>query len=79
MDVLEELLRASKTKYVSPMERAMIYMALGEKDQAFRYIQQAADDRCWSITLITVDPAFDSLRSDPRYHQLERRLGLNDG
>jgi serine/threonine-protein kinase len=49
---------------------------LGEKDQAFDYLNQAFEQRSWLISTLKVDPAFDSLRSDPRFAELVRRIGL---
>ena len=75
-EVLEKLSRASETRYVSPFDWAFVYMGLGETDRVFEYLQQAAANRCWFVTLLTVDPMFDVLRSDPRYEELARRLGF---
>jgi serine/threonine-protein kinase len=49
---------------------------LGETDQAFDYLNQAFEQRSWLISTLKVDPAFDSLRDDPRFDELVRRVGL---
>lgn len=50
---------------------------LGEKDQAFEYLNKAVERREWPIIMLNVDPALDSLRGDPRFTQLVKRVGLN--
>jgi adenylate cyclase len=55
---------------------ALVYTALGEKDEAFRSLDQAIDLRAPFIILLKVDPRFDSLRPDPRFQNLLRRMNL---
>ena len=57
-------------------EMAMVYVGLREKDRAFKWLEKAYDERSYSLTFIKVDPRMDSLRSDPRYSELLRRMGL---
>jgi hypothetical protein len=71
--VLDEL---SVTGGSSPYSLATIHTALGNKDEAFRRLEQAYDQRFPLLSTIRVDPAFDNLRSDPRYTDLIRRLRL---
>jgi tetratricopeptide (TPR) repeat protein len=52
------------------------YIALGKKDQALEWLEKAYQDRGGSLLLVKVDPAFDSLQSEPRFLNLVRRLGL---
>jgi hypothetical protein len=49
---------------------------LGKKDQALEWLEKAYQDRGGSLLLVKVDPAFDSLQSEPRFLNLVRRLGL---
>jgi serine/threonine protein kinase/tetratricopeptide (TPR) repeat protein len=70
---LEEL---SKRRYVSKYFVARIYAGLGENDRAFQWMEKAFEDRDESETWLKVDPMMDELRSDPRYADLLRRLGL---
>jgi TolB-like protein/DNA-binding winged helix-turn-helix (wHTH) protein/Tfp pilus assembly protein PilF len=74
--VLEELQESSKKHYVSLGYQALIYAGLGEKDKAFEWLQKAADERAGWLIFINVDPRYDSLRSDPRFQALQRRVGL---
>lgn len=54
---------------------AAVYAALGDRDAAFRWLNKSYDQR--SIFLLKVHPFFDPLRSDPRFAELLRRIGLN--
>lgn len=64
------------SKYVSPYFIAVIYSGLGEKDSAFEYLEKAYHERHPYLTLLKVEPVFDSLRTDPRYADLLRKVGL---
>jgi tetratricopeptide (TPR) repeat protein len=66
----------AKQRYVPAYGFAFPYAALGDKDQAFKWLEQSLQDRAWEITYLKVDPAMDSLRSDPRFADLVRRVGL---
>ena len=71
-----ELEDLKKDKYVSSYELAVIYVGLGETDQALRSLQQAYEERDgWLAGWVKVDPRLDSLRSEPRFRELLRRLG----
>jgi TolB-like protein/Tfp pilus assembly protein PilF len=76
LKVLDELQGRAKQKYVSPYFIALIYTGLGEKDQAFAWLQKAYEERHPYLILINVEPVFDSLRSDPRFTDLVRSIGL---
>jgi serine/threonine-protein kinase len=65
-----------KTKYVSNYAVAMIYAALGERDAAFAELEKAYQQRDWFLPHLKNDPAMDSLRDDPRYKDLLKRMGL---
>ena len=73
---LAELQELSKQRYVSSVSIALIYAALGDKDQAFAWLEKADEAHDANLTRLKVDPRFDSLRSDPRFTALMRRLGL---
>jgi eukaryotic-like serine/threonine-protein kinase len=61
---------------VSKVNIASAYAALGNKDQAFAWLEKAQEERSPQVTFVNVDPAFDSLRSDARFADLLRRVGL---
>jgi DNA-binding winged helix-turn-helix (wHTH) protein/TolB-like protein/Tfp pilus assembly protein PilF len=73
---LRELIQLSKQHYVSPSHIALIQAGLGEKDLAFEWLEKAHEDRNWIMGLLKVAPMFDSLRSDPHFADLLRRVGF---
>ena len=52
------------------------YAALGEKDKAFEWLDRMYEDRKGMLIWLKVDPGLDPLRSDPRFRELARRVGL---
>ena len=74
--MLAELFELAKRRYVSSYEIAAIYAGLGEKDQAFAWMQKAYDERSDGLVNLKVEQRFDNLRSDPRFADLVRRVGL---
>src|SRR5207249_2098187 len=74
--VLGELKEMSKRGYVSPFFIALIHVGLGEKEQAFECLEKALEDRSEWMTWLKVYPQLDSLRSDPRFTELMRRVGF---
>ena len=72
MKMLRELEHHSKQTYLNPAEIALIYLGLGEKDQALLLLQKAYEERFDPVILTW--PAFDPVRSDPRFHELFSRL-----
>jgi TolB-like protein/Tfp pilus assembly protein PilF len=73
---LSDLDEIAKERYVLPYFRAAVYTGLGDKDQAFMWLGRAFEERHPGLALINIDPRFDSLRSDPRFADLLRRLNL---
>src|SRR5262249_7010448 len=74
--VLDELEELSKSRYVSPYNNAVICVALGDKDQAFSWLQKAVDERSSWAMYLRVEPRLDPLRSDPRFEPLLQKLKL---
>ncbi len=60
----------------NPFNVARECAMLGERDQAFEFLNKAVEERKWLIYNLNVEPAFDSLRNDPRFDDLVRRVGL---
>jgi tetratricopeptide (TPR) repeat protein len=74
---LDELLSRSKRGYVvSKYLIAIIYAALGDKDQAFAFLDQAYAERSFFLYQLKVDPELDSLRSDERFQDQLRRMNF---
>ena len=74
--LLDELNELSAQGYIPPFDIALIHLGLGEKDQAFEWLEKAYEERSRWLTGLKVDPIFDSLRSDPRFIDLLNRVGL---
>ena len=62
--------------YVRPYGLAIIYACLGQKPKAFENLENALAERDTQITELAIEPQFDALRSDGRFVDLERRIGL---
>jgi TolB-like protein/DNA-binding winged helix-turn-helix (wHTH) protein/Flp pilus assembly protein TadD len=74
--IIGQLQRLSSERYVSPYGLAQIYAALNDKEQSFKWLETAYDDRAVWISYLAVDPVFDRFRSDQRFRDLLRRLAL---
>jgi TolB-like protein/Tfp pilus assembly protein PilF len=74
--VLEESNRLGKSGCSVAYTNASIYAGLGKKTHAFEWLNKACDDSCAEVTFLKWDPQMDSLRSDPRFHNLLERVGL---
>jgi eukaryotic-like serine/threonine-protein kinase len=73
---LGELRATATTRYVSPINFALIHIGLAEKDAAFQWLEKAYQDRAQWLSEIKVDPAFDLLRPDPRFADLLARINF---
>ena len=71
-----ELLKHPGEKYVSPYWMAQIAADLGEKKEALQWLETAWAGRAVWMVMLSVDPAFDPLRSDPRFQSFGRRIYL---
>jgi serine/threonine protein kinase/tetratricopeptide (TPR) repeat protein len=74
--IARELQQRSKKEYVSDYWVATIFAALGDNDQAFQLLETAYTERSQWLIQLKVDPRFANLRSDPRFQDLLRRIGL---
>ena len=74
--LLDDLLAISEQRYLPSYLIAKVYAGLGEKDQAFDWLEKGYAERYFLMTWLKGEPQFDSLRSDPRSTDLLRRLGL---
>jgi len=75
--IARDLQGFAKQRYVSPYHLAMIYAGLGDRDEAFRSLEKAYEDREGRLSIIKLAPEFDGLRSDARFADLIRRVGLS--
>ena len=75
--LLDELKKPSDHGYELRYYIAVIYVGLGEKDQAFAWLEGAYNERDEMLGVLKVDPMLDSLRADPRFTSLLERIGLD--
>ena len=75
--VLRDLRERATHGYVQPYSLAIIHIALGEKDEAFTWLNKGYDLRDEQLTMLRIDPAFDLIRDDPRFQALMRRVHLS--
>jgi serine/threonine-protein kinase len=75
-EMISKFREIAKTRYVPTCRIASIYSALGDKDKAFEELNKAFDVRDWELFRLKPDPYFSSLRDDPRFKELLKRLNL---
>ena len=76
--ILHELMKQSKHRYICPYEIANVYVGLGEKDEAFKWLEKGFRDRSICMVFLRVDPRLDPIRSAPRFQDLLRRMNCPD-
>ena len=75
--IITELQQLAKSKYVSSFQIAAIYAGLAEKDDVFAWLEKAYEERSDGLVNLKADQRFDSLRSDPRFQALLKKMGLD--
>ncbi len=76
MEILAQIDELSKSRYVSPLYRATVYLGIGDLDQVVFYLEQARLDRESFLPVINTFPLFDQVRNDERFKLLLQRMGL---
>ena len=74
--MIEELKAASKESFVPALFVALVYAGLEDKGQAFTWLEKAYEERFNRLAYLKVDALWDPLRSDPRFADLLRRVGI---
>ena len=74
--MLDGLRQQAKPQAAAPVRVAMVHIGLGEIDRAFEWLEKALEARDWQMAMLNVEPAFDTLRADPRFAVLVDRVGL---
>ncbi len=74
--ILSEMERQSAQQYISPFYIAVVHVGLGDKEETLRWLEKAYEEHSVSLSELKVDPRFDSLRSEPRFTALLRRVGF---
>jgi hypothetical protein len=76
MAILKELEQRYAKRQSPAMFLAAIYAGLGDNDQAFAWLEKDFKERSGTLVYITYFPVYDTLRDDPRYMDLLRRMGI---
>lgn len=75
-NLLEDLVRQSETRYVSPVLRAQVLVGLGEREPALKALEEALDLKAVDLVWVEHHPVFDDLRDESRFRTLLDRGGL---
>jgi tetratricopeptide (TPR) repeat protein len=76
--VVAQLKQMKESSYVSSLYIALVYTGLGNKDEAFAWLDKAYNERCEYLVYLPTEPLADSLRGDPRFDALLKNLGLTN-
>jgi len=76
--VLQEVLDYSQHDYFDALYIAEIYMGLGDTEKTFEWLNKAYEERSAYMVWLKTEPVFDPIRSDPRYVELCRKIGLGE-
>jgi tetratricopeptide (TPR) repeat protein len=74
--IAETLEQQSKRIYIDPMSIAIAYASFGDKDKAFFWLEKSFAEKSDLLRILKTARPFDSLRSDPRYADLLRRMNI---
>jgi TolB-like protein/DNA-binding winged helix-turn-helix (wHTH) protein/Tfp pilus assembly protein PilF len=74
--IIRQLKQDARERPDLALEIAIIYSALGEQDEAFAWLEKAYQNRDGALILVNAYPFFDQIRSDPRFAELVRKIGL---
>jgi adenylate cyclase len=76
--IISELEQASASHYVSPFNLAIAYSGLKDREMTINWLQKAYHQRTSTMNIIKIDRVFDFLRSDPRFLEIQKKMGLLD-
>jgi tetratricopeptide (TPR) repeat protein len=76
IQILDDLTELSKKKYVAPYFFAGIHIGFGEVDRAMEYLEKSYEEHSHWLIYLHIDPSMDGLRSNPRFQDLLRLVGL---
>jgi len=76
-DVLDKLLKLSTERFVPPCHIALLYNGLGDRNQAFEWLERGLEQRDPKMTFLKVDSKWNNLRDDPRFMDVVRRVGFS--
>jgi tetratricopeptide (TPR) repeat protein len=76
LQIVQQLQSLAAHRYVPALYFALIYTGLGDKDQAFRWMNAAVEEKTEYLVYLGAEPLADPLRDDPRFAELAKRVGL---
>lgn len=76
LEVIEQLQQIRAQRYLPAYYTAIVYAGLGEKEEAFTWLEKAYEERNGPLAMLNNDKTVGSLRSDARYTDLVTRIGL---
>jgi len=76
LQIVNELQRTSRQTYMDPWYIANVYVALGDKEAALTWLEKAYEKHSPAMDGLKIDPYYAPFRSDPRFLDLVRRVGL---
>ncbi len=74
--IVDDLKSRFAERYLPPQTVAVIYCGLGDRNETFKWLEKAFDERDVRLTFLKVDPKWNSIRTDPRFESLSRRMGF---
>lgn len=74
--LLERLLKLSEHQFVPPYHIALLYNALGDREQTYAWLERAFEVKDPKLTFLKVDPKWNNLRSGPKFQELLKRAGF---
>ena len=74
--MLSELTASGDKEYVSPLDIALVTLSLGKVEATFEWLQQAHQERSPWLNHLKADPLWEPLRSDARFQDLVKRVGI---
>ena len=74
--ILERLLKLGEERFVPPYHIALLYNALGDREQTYAWLERAFEVNDPKLTFLKVDPKWNNLRSDPKFQELLKRAGF---
>jgi TolB-like protein/tetratricopeptide (TPR) repeat protein len=79
MKILEQLKQLSNERYVTAYSFALVYLGMGDKEEALRWLEKSYQDRAgYELRFIRVSPLLDPLRGDPRFEALANKIVPRD-
>jgi eukaryotic-like serine/threonine-protein kinase len=76
IQILDDLTKLTKQKYIAPYFFAGMHIGLGEDERAIEYLEKSYEEHSHWLIYLHIDPGMDGLRSNPRFQDLLRRVGL---